>query len=41
MRKMIVSCFALALLGALIGGCKVEGEVDPDGHVTSNVALPQ
>jgi hypothetical protein len=41
MRKLFLACLALALTSAFVGGCKVEGEVDPDGHVSSNVALPQ
>ena len=41
MRKLLMTCFALALGSAALVGCRVEGEVDPDGDVSSNVVLPR
>jgi hypothetical protein len=41
MRKLLMTCLALALGSAALVGCRVEGEIDPDGDVSSNVALPR
>ena len=41
MRKLLMTCLAIAFASAALVGCKVEGEVDPDGDVSSNVVLPR
>jgi hypothetical protein len=41
MKKVIVLCFALACLSSIINGCRAEGEIDPDGHVTHNFVAPR
>lgn len=41
MRKPILFCCALVMACVCVIGCKVKGEVEPDGHVSSGVALPQ
>ena len=38
MRKLILASLALVLVSAVLGGCKVGGEVDPDGNVSYNGA---
>jgi hypothetical protein len=41
MRKLIFACLAIMLASAALSGCKVEGEVDPDGNVSYNGVLPR
>jgi hypothetical protein len=36
MRKLMLACLVLSFASAIIGGCKAEAEVDPDGHVSYN-----
>lgn len=36
MKKMIFACLALAFAASVMtaaGGCRAEGEIDPDGNV--------
>jgi hypothetical protein len=39
MRKLIFTCLALLLASPALSGCKVEGEIDPDGKVTYNSVM--
>jgi hypothetical protein len=41
MKKLILACIALAFASAIVGGCKAEGEIDPDGHVSHNFVAPR
>ncbi len=41
MRKTILTCVLLVLASAAVGGCRVGGEVDPDGDVSYNGVLPR
>lgn len=36
MKKMIFACLALVFAASVLTGCKAEGKIDPDGHVTSS-----
>jgi hypothetical protein len=40
MRKLLITCLALAFASAL-AGCRVEGEADLDGDVSTNLAVPR
>ena len=41
MKKLMLTCLVLALTSALLGGCRVGGEIDPDGSVSYNGASPR
>ena len=41
MKKLLLTCIALAFASAVVGGCHAEGEVNPDGHVAHNFIAPR
>ena len=37
MKKLLLACLVMALTSAaFVGGCRVGGEIDPDGDVSYN-----
>ncbi len=40
MKKVIFLSLALAFLSTGLAGCRAEAEIDPDGKVSYNQALP-
>ncbi len=38
-RKIVFALFAFATLAAAVAGCKVEGEVDPDGTAETSSSV--
>jgi hypothetical protein len=41
MRKLLLTCVALTFASLALAGCRMSGEIDPDGDVSSNVVLPR
>jgi hypothetical protein len=41
MKKLLLACLALAFASAVVGGCKAEGEIDPDGNVSHHFVAPR
>ena len=41
MRKVVLACFALAIVSSIINGCRAEVEPAPDGHVSTNLVAPR